>query len=1122
MSEIKRVQFTTISAHTSQNSIALISGGSGITAASCETGSTNSINANSGFGTGSVTASTSKSVNNTGSNSSNSGKNKTFRYDLELFEPDSKVFPEFNFSKMMHIEKKKQKKLKQIQTNGVSDPFEENDDDVARIAKEMEEKYGKSYVSGRRKTKHNDLCDKGLGYDESDSFIDNTEAYDELIPDEVETIAGGFYINSGQLEFTKLTKYEIETEEIVKRVRSKKRVLSSSSEESDEDGDSVASQNIDVNDEIDISEKSNSKKRKETQEEKIKNGHRDKKQKSSGEESSSSKSKIRESKKIKEDMVFKDNNAKSGDDGTNSDNGKEKPTLKTTTVKDMLKAKRDNYLKMQDDKKFLQNGVVKSGNDSSESTGEDSGSDSGPSKKKYKTTDEEDVERLRSSDTKLPDNLSSEILADISELIEFAKCAIKTGKKFRFDEKSSEVFIRCDDNASCLDKEIRNQIFAHLEYQMELPKYYLIKKGKQMRIKQEKSKIKKAYIKLKNAIAKVMPSVINSYEATYKQISELRAKASSSELEKPDPSLKLPRKKFPWNDAMRNLLFDLYQTRWTSYTVLRTRKEKFEDFVNSYLRDKVVPIWPNGWMKLEELQKELEKRKNQSKKLKDSKKINLNAASSSNVLDKLQEVNTAAVVSKESMITTGSSSPSVNVKVNDDSSTTTNQMSQLSSVTISSSITAHSKPNFANEVPQKLPENSISIIPVVQQEPILSKSQKPSNVLNSNNKISIDKVPHSNSNNDNNKVDKLANSTSKQNSITVDIISPSKRTDHSINSIISNTSPTSLNSATVSSVSTTSTNRSSSGSTSTTHIINVDDFKNTTDIIQTSNKLLGNNSNKTGNQHHNSNNNNNDNKSMSNTDCAKSSNNNNNNNEKMCSSNSSSSSSGSGSSSSRKKESKKKNRDRDGNSKSKTGSTEPPSGSIVTENISNRRETIESIGSSSDSVEFIDEKLPVPSSTSGDKKIVTVNKNKYITNKTEYNNKSRSASPVNYTSKNKINKESILLNERGGGGGSSDGPPPPPSVLQSSRLISPLLSGAKENDNLTMRNMNSNSNFSKNNFTETTEAVSVCSNETKFESRGQIKDVCNKTLEFEQIKKLGETTQSNIETPKLQQDSKKQ
>ena len=51
--------------------------------------------------------------------------------------------------------------------------FDDNDDDVARIAQEMERKYGNS-ISSSRTT--NNMYDKGMGYDEQDDFIDNTEA----------------------------------------------------------------------------------------------------------------------------------------------------------------------------------------------------------------------------------------------------------------------------------------------------------------------------------------------------------------------------------------------------------------------------------------------------------------------------------------------------------------------------------------------------------------------------------------------------------------------------------------------------------------------------------------------------------------------------------------------------------------------------------------------------------------------------------------------------------------------------------------------------------------------------------------------------------------------------------
>lgn len=53
----------------------------------------------------------------------------------------------------------------------------------------------------KRKGRKDDYADIGMGYDENDSFIDNTDGYDEIIPQNVTTLHGGFYINCGALEF---------------------------------------------------------------------------------------------------------------------------------------------------------------------------------------------------------------------------------------------------------------------------------------------------------------------------------------------------------------------------------------------------------------------------------------------------------------------------------------------------------------------------------------------------------------------------------------------------------------------------------------------------------------------------------------------------------------------------------------------------------------------------------------------------------------------------------------------------------------------------------------------------------------------------------------------------------
>ena len=72
------------------------------------------------------------------------------------------------------------------------------------MAKRLEAKYGKGIndIKNQKKArKIDDYADLGYGYDEEDSFIDNSEFHDEIVPDNVTTAYGGFYVNSGPLEY---------------------------------------------------------------------------------------------------------------------------------------------------------------------------------------------------------------------------------------------------------------------------------------------------------------------------------------------------------------------------------------------------------------------------------------------------------------------------------------------------------------------------------------------------------------------------------------------------------------------------------------------------------------------------------------------------------------------------------------------------------------------------------------------------------------------------------------------------------------------------------------------------------------------------------------------------------
>uniref|UniRef100_A0A7M4F5Z5 Ubinuclein 1 n=1 Tax=Crocodylus porosus TaxID=8502 RepID=A0A7M4F5Z5_CROPO len=148
------------------------------------------------------------------------------RITLTLFEPDHKRCPEFFYPELL---KNTRGKLKGVSSGDKrkdhTDPFNDEERErhkVEALARKFEEKYG---GKKRRKDRIQDLIDMGYGYDESDSFIDNSEAYDELVPASLTTKYGGFYINSGTLQFRQASESEDDFIKEKKKKSPKKRKL---------------------------------------------------------------------------------------------------------------------------------------------------------------------------------------------------------------------------------------------------------------------------------------------------------------------------------------------------------------------------------------------------------------------------------------------------------------------------------------------------------------------------------------------------------------------------------------------------------------------------------------------------------------------------------------------------------------------------------------------------------------------------------------------------------------------------------------------------------------------------------------------------------------------------------
>merc|ERR1712203_138513 len=80
----------------------------------------------------------------------------------------------------------------------------DDEEQIKALARKFEAKYGSASQRIKKKKKDrkvDDYADLGYGYDTDDSFIDDSELHDELVPETVTTAHGGFYINTGLLEF---------------------------------------------------------------------------------------------------------------------------------------------------------------------------------------------------------------------------------------------------------------------------------------------------------------------------------------------------------------------------------------------------------------------------------------------------------------------------------------------------------------------------------------------------------------------------------------------------------------------------------------------------------------------------------------------------------------------------------------------------------------------------------------------------------------------------------------------------------------------------------------------------------------------------------------------------------
>ncbi|CDQ58280.1 unnamed protein product [Oncorhynchus mykiss] len=521
-------------------------------------------------------------------------KRVTVRLNLSLPEPSERGSAEFNYSELVQSTQKfpapgPPKGL--MPALDPNDPFADDEKErreIEALAKKFESKYANTGKK-KRKDRVQDLIDIGFGYDETDPFIDNSEAYDELVPASLNTKLGGFYINTGTLQFRAAS--ESEGEDFKKLKDGEERVIKKRMKKQD-------GSNMD--------EKKPRKIRMPKQGASGLNVHRPekKKRKKLMKDSLNLAAMLRRFTREKEENRKKNPGLPRSQHNANRAllNAHPKPNdismadlANDPAMMSLLGSANSNDM-LQDMMGDLDFGLLDSPQPSSPAQGENGalGRVQG---------------RVQGAQGGLlpPPPLPNGLPAPLSKRIEDLRVA-----SHQFDQEGRKKFFTLDMNNILLDIElqvqeqpaaVRSSVYSHLEAFVPCNKEALLKRLKKLSLNIQDDRLRAPLLKLKLAVCSVMPEQIARYNMdciakVAKQHSEEGEKNGSEEEdeEKPGKRVMGPRKKFVWDEKLRMLLCNLVRVKLGCYELEGQSSQSPEDYLKAFMETDVKPLWPKGWM----------------------------------------------------------------------------------------------------------------------------------------------------------------------------------------------------------------------------------------------------------------------------------------------------------------------------------------------------------------------------------------------------------------------------------------------------------------------------------------------------------------------------------------------
>ncbi|XP_032242142.2 ubinuclein-1 isoform X2 [Nematostella vectensis] len=550
------------------------------------------------------------------------GKQSTMRFTLELKESSDKYFPEFSYRELLRSTSvgEATTKSKTLKDKDKIWPDEDSQDEkLKELAKRFEDKYGpKPNSKKRRQERIADLVDVTYGYDENDPFVDNSEAYDELIPVDWTTEHGGFYINQGSLNFRPI-----------------------SSDDSDDDFKGT-------------------KKRKTPK--KIKDPNKVKKLKTPAEKERKRKQHTGSTDKEKKPKKVR---LLSGDKEKKS---KKKLSLNASqhgSLHSMLAGSSSISATGSASVTAMSNGVATpigtstAGSPPSSIKTEFANEDSIPlaqvlaanaaaASEASNLSGQASVSQnglLGDGDEgeivpKLPNYLPTHVESVVMKLKQAATNAADEGKCKFFNKDVNQMLLGIETQSRELSCRVRSGIYDYLAFYLPCTKDTLLKRAKKLLLTDQAGRLREPMAKLKAAVDKVMPEQIKAFEEQVRKHVEEEASASSTQgIEQQNTEDKkrelfksamefeedaekgeevttptdppsttaqcqtdektkktVPKRKFIWSDELRELLHDVVTVKVKLFEMSKTRTTSAEEYLKEFFDTEVKQLWPKGWM----------------------------------------------------------------------------------------------------------------------------------------------------------------------------------------------------------------------------------------------------------------------------------------------------------------------------------------------------------------------------------------------------------------------------------------------------------------------------------------------------------------------------------------------